>query len=480
MTNRSTRRALTLTAMAILPALLAIYFLGCPSSGIDDLTLDENPGCAISCVVRWSTSTPSTSSVEFGEAGQLTHRIGRDELVTEHEVVVVGMHPEREYRLQAVSVSERGDEWRSGDLTFRAGDLPYSWMTGEVDIDVPGLREPGWTLANVCTGVFCPTVVVMLDETGQPVWYHVDADESGRADIEATWMAGDRVLVGPGVASGRPVVQLDLQGQVVWEGPAQPDLGEDDFLDLIADGLMHHTMHPTADGNIITVLFELQGDALGDVIWEFDEDLQTTWRWNAFDHLQLDPDDLGLLGEWTHFNSVVVDPDEDVVYVNSWNLDHVYKIARADGAVLWTLGEGGDFTPDPTAEYPWFDGAHSVEFLGNDRFLLYDNGGGNRPFSRLVEYQLDPVAMSATLAWEYPGPGGGDEWYNYSWGEVDPLPNGNRLMSAGNGSQGYDQTRIQEVTPDGEIAWRMWWTLDEEVAAGSFQVQRIPALAKRL
>lgn len=457
--------------------------LGCvdpaDSGGIEDAAVEANPGCAISCVVRWTTSIPATSFVEFGPAGSPTHRIGDAALVTDHEVVVVGMNAGDEVALQAVSTTESGEQWRSEELSFAAGELPYDWMAGEVDIDEPGLRQPGWTLANVCTGVFCPTVVVLLDEAGQPVWFHV-GDEEGRADVEPTWVDGGGVVLGPGVAGGESVVQVDLQGRVTWQGPTQPDLDTGSFLDLIADGLMHHTFHPAKGGGYITALFEVEGDVIGDVIWQFDEGLETTFSWNAFDHMEVDPDTIGLLGEWTHVNSIAVDPDEDVVYVNSWNLDAVFKLSREDGSILWQLGQHGDFAADPTAEYPWFDGAHGLEDLGDDRFLLYDNGGGNRLFSRLVEYQLDTDAMTATLVWEYPGEGTDDDWYNYSWGDVDPLPNGNRLMAAGNGSQGYDRSRLQEVTVARDIAWRMWWPMGDDVTAGSFYVQRIPALAEPL
>ncbi len=464
--------------------ILAILILlglaaGCASVGIDEPEVEENPGCGISCVVRWSTTVPATSAVEFGEDDQLTHRVEDSTLSTEHEVVVVGMRASSFYRLQAVSVTEAEVELRSEDLEFETRALPYPWMAGDVDIDEPDLRQPGWTLSNVCTGVFCPTVIVLLDESGQPVWYHVADDETARADIETTWLGDGRILVGPGVPAGQPVVQVDLLGDVVWSGPSQPDHGGagTDLDDLLASGVMHHTLQLAEDGRFIAVLFDQQDGVLGDVIWEFDEDLATTWSWNAFDHLEVDPESVGLFNEWTHINSVSIDVREDVLYANSWNLDRVFKIDRADGGILWALGAGGDFTADTTAVHPWFIGAHSIEPLGDDRFLLYDNGGSERSFSRLVEYKVDEVAMSARIVWEYPGPGIEDAWYNLPWGDVDPLPNGNRLMSAGNASQGYDQTRIQEVTRDGDIAWRMWWTLDEEIAVGSFHVQRIPALA---
>jgi len=467
--------------IGLLPWSLAV-FVGCAQTQVlDDLTVDPNPTCSISCVARWTTDEPATSWVHFGEGDDPTHRIGDDATTTDHEVVVVGMHANTRYQLFAVSETEAEEQIVSEPMEFETGALPDERMVGEVDLLDEARVEEGWTLTNLADGIFTPTLVLMLDLEGQPVWFHQHGEVEGRADIEASWGDGGRVLIGPGVADATPIAEVDLLGRVVWEGPEQPDLGSGtSFLDLIADGVMHHTLSRLDEGGYITVVFDYREDVVGDEIWVLDGDGELAWSWNAFDHLEVDPDTLGLLSEWTHLNSFDEDPQRDVLYANSWNLDRVFQIDRDSGDILWEFGPGGDFAADLDAEYPWFEGAHSVEYLGDDRLLLYDNGAHGRGFSRLVEYVLDTDAMSADLVWQYPDGAVEDEWYNYSWGDVDPLPNGNRLMVAGNAPQGYDHSRIAEVTPDGELVWQLWWFMDEDEAVGSFHAQRIPALAEPL
>jgi len=444
-------------------------------------TLESNPTCSLSGVVRWTTDAPATSWVHFGEGDVLTHRIGDDTPTTEHEVIVVGMHANASYALQAVSETETGEELHSDPLSFETGALPHEHMVGEVDVLDEARVEDGWTLANLADGIFAPTLVLMLDLDGRPVWYHQYGDLEGRADIEASLDDDGHVLIGPGVANATPIAEVDLLGNVVWEGPEQPDLGSDtSFLDLIADGVMHHTLSRLDAGGYLTVVFDYREDVIGDEIWQLDPDGELAWSWNAFDHLEVDPDTLGLLNEWTHLNSFDEDPQRDVLYANSWNLDRVFQIDQATGDILWAFGPDADFAADPDAEWPWFEGAHSVEYVGDDRLLLYDNGAHGRGFSRLVEYQLDPAAMTTELVWQYPDGDVEDEWYNYSWGDVDPLPNGNRLMVAGNAPQGYDHSRIAEVTPEGDLVWQLWWFMSEDEAVGSFHAQRIPALAEPL
>ncbi|MDP7115162.1 MAG: hypothetical protein QGH45_24520, partial [Myxococcota bacterium] len=90
---------------------------GCPTTPADGWTLEalevgENPANLLSRTLRWTTSTPASSHVEFGDDGVLTHRVGDDAQVTEHEVVVFGLRAETEYSFEAVSVDGNGDEVR--------------------------------------------------------------------------------------------------------------------------------------------------------------------------------------------------------------------------------------------------------------------------------------------------------------------------------------------------------------------------------
>ncbi len=436
----------------------------------------DNPSCAISCVVLWETDEPATSWVEFGERARPDFRIGSNDLTTSHEVVVVGMRAERIYQLQAVSRTQTGKVLRSQILAYETGSLPFPWMTGFVDVFDEDKVQPGWTLANLVSGTRDgPLTLVMFDMTGAPVWYYTDPGELARLDLQASWLDNRYVLFGPGVEEGEHPRMIDLTGWTLWTGPRQPAYDADSV--PAPEGTMHHVFQRLGNGDFITVeavYRTVDGieNVMGDVVWQFSPTLETTWTWNTFDHLgeiPFSPDLLTASNEWTHTNSVAVVEEENAVYVNSFVLSLTFKVDRSDGHIVWTFGDGGDFAPDPAAAYPWPGSPHSVDPIGDGRFLMYDNGTETRGFSRAVIYHLDEETMQSTIEWEYPGTFAVDPWYNVAGGDVDLLPNGNVLIVGG---LGQAPDRIMEVTPDGEKVWQLWF--DDEVAkVSAYQAERI-------
>jgi hypothetical protein len=453
--------------------LLLLLAAGC-SAGLEP-RLEPNPVCDISAVMRWSTRKPASSWVEVSQGGEPLFRVGSDALVEEHEVIVVGMHAEGDYQLEAVSVTEGGDALRSGPWDFTTGSLPYEFLQGELTAHQPDLVEPGWVLTNVMTASYGPVILELLDEQGQVVWYYVHEGEDGGADIQPSWYPElGQVLVGPHLAGGESPYLMDLKGEVSWTGPEQP--GDPDALN-IQDGQLHHAMFRLDDGDFVAVRSRYQpvdGEPIqGDEVIRLDPAGEVVWSWNAFDHIAFDPDDLYLGLWWTHLNAVHWDEEAGVAYINSWVLGSTWKVDLASGEILWTLGEGGDFSAPDNPE-PWFAYAHAVELLDNGNLLLHDNGSMERGWSRVVEYALDESTMSARIVWEYTGELAEDAWFVPSCGDVDQLPGGNRLVVA--------HKRILELTPQGEKAWEYTWdhVPDEAPDLRSYQAEKIEALVEAL
>jgi hypothetical protein len=74
---------------------------------------------------------------------------------------------------------------------------------------------------------------------------------------------------------------------------------------------------------------------------------------------------------------------------------------------------------------------------------VFDNGNLHVPaFSRVVEYEIDEDAMTATLVWEHIAP---DQRFVPFMGSAQRMDNGNTVIS-----WGPTQPRITEVTPDGD------------------------------
>lgn len=459
--NTHTHLALTLLAAGCGPGL--------------DASFEPNPICDLSSVVTWTTDEPSSSWVEVSQDHQTLFRVGADRPVTEHEVIVVGMTELQDYQLQAVSLTQEGRELRSATEDLTTGGLPHAWLQGHVSGLDASKTQPGWIAANVMTASIGPVIAVLLNEAGEVVWYYIHDGDDGGADIQVSWLAEQgELLIGPHMAGGDRAIKIDLKGVVSWEGPEQP--GDPDSIN-IQDGQLHHVLWETDDGGHVSVesTYQMVGDEeiQGDrVVW-LDPDNLEQWSWNAFDWVDYDPDDVFMGLWWTHLNSVAFDDDQGVAYINSWAQSKTWKVDRATGEVLWTLGEGGDFAPDPDSEYPWFEMSHSVDPLGDNHFHFYDNGSNDRHFSRVIELALDEATMQAEIVWEYPGTLAEDHWYVVSCGDVDLLDNGNRLVVA--------NTRIMEITPPGEIVFEYnWIPVDETPDLRSYQAEKIDALVDSL
>ncbi len=435
---------------------------------IADVEIGASESNTLTAIVRWTTDLPGTSVVEFGPGGEFTSWIGDpNTLTTDHEVVVVGMHPESEYLLQPVSASASGAEARGGTYFFQTGGLPFPAFEPRLAVGNQDRMADGWTLANLVTrGIASPAFVVIFDQQGVPVWYWGEDINGGRADVDASFVDGERILIGAGVAPHGPM-EIDLAGEIAWEGPPQ------DGTDLLADGDMHHVFEKLDNGNYVTLVYDYVG-SLHDVIEEFDADGNVVWSWNALEHL--DHGDGYLWG-----NAAEVDLDGDAVYYNSVKGSKLYKIRRSTGELLWTLGEGGDFVNEQREEDAWFIGAHGPEVQPNGNILMYDNGDHDRGFSRVIEYAIDEAEGEAFIAWEYPGAGIEDEWINGQWGDADRLANGNTLITAGSVLPASSECRLFEVTLGGEKVWELWLeSSDPEQTFGAYAADRIPALAHSL
>lgn len=113
------------------------------------------------------------------------------------------------------------------------------------------------------------------------------------------------------------------------------------------------------------------------------------------------------------------------------NVNQIAVLAKDTYRVLWAWGEG---------ELEW---PHHPTMLEDGHILIFDNGV-QRQYSRVVE--LDPE--SEVIVWEYRGDPP-EDFYSYSRGSAQRLPNGNTLICES------DKGRVFEVTKEGEVVW-LW------------------------
>ena len=434
-------------------------------------TVAPNPANLLSCFVRWTTDVPATSAVEFGEGESYAYRVSDDELVTDHELLVFGLHAETEVHLQAVSLDAQAVESRSENLVFSTPELPFEAIAAQVSTGDADRVQPGWTLAGFTFHQPDPPmpayVVAMLDPQGEPVWYYTPPSGQAASELDVSLVDGDHVLIGAAVFPGDFPVEVDLAGEHVWEGPEQKD--------FLTPGYMHHAFGKLDNGHYLTLSSGFVDGNLTEVAWEFDADAETAWTWNAHDHIEIPP------GELSWLNAVTVDLGRDVAYVNSRGQSLLMEVDHSDGSVLWSLGEGGDFAAATDHDHPWFDYAHAPEIQVDGNVLLHDNGTSDRAYSRAVEYALDLDSMTAEIVWEYPSGEPAEPWYSYQFGDANRLDNGNTLITQLDETGDVPRCHMVEVTADGTVVWEI--VLRSEATGEWVQAYtgvRIPVLVEQL
>jgi arylsulfate sulfotransferase len=223
---------------------------------------------------------------------------------------------------------------------------------------------------------------------------------------------------------------------------------------------------------------------VGDMLMVLDQDLQVTWAWDAFEHLDVtrgpvlgepctSPCPLPGAIDWLHENAVSWSPSDGNLLVSVRHQDWVIKIdyarGRGDGHVIWRLGQGGDFAVDSSDPSPWFSHQHNPHYLSRSTLVLFDNGNTRRAgdpnaHSRGQVWKLDERARTATLAFNV-------DLGNYSaeLGTAERMPNGNYVFGSGAQQGGLFGQSI-EVLPDGTS------TYVQEVAGREYRTFRMSSL----
>ncbi len=435
---------------------------------ISELAIDPNPNSTLSCFVSWKTDIAASSEVEFG-ADQYQFRIVHDEPTTEHRVLVIGMRASTKYLIRAVSANAGGAAKVEGEFT--TGPLPDGLPLATLTTSDPSASQRGWTLMNTMPlgssrgfqGTE-PGIIVMYDEEGVPVWYYVNGNTPDqRGDVSIQILPNDNILLGP--SSGEPAKEIDLAGNVVWQGPPQPS-------DPNASPMSHHA-GKLENGNYLLLRDNTVNGIRGALVEEVTSENRVVWSWNLFDHLQPGQE---ARSDWCHPNSVAVDLSKDVFYLSCRWLGVIKAKRSGDGAILWVLGgkDGGDFRFSPEASS--FDDQHDPDFHDDGTVLVYNKAGESmwgQFQSRVLEFSLDEENRMATAVFQFPGEFSVDEWFTSSWatpywGDADRLANGNVLITIGYRMESR-ATRVVEVrSVDGKVVWEIVLPF----FVGSYQAER--------
>ncbi|UCE13561.1 MAG: aryl-sulfate sulfotransferase, partial [Candidatus Heimdallarchaeota archaeon] len=231
-----------------------------------------------------------------------------------------------------------------------------------------------------------------------------------------------------------------------------------------------------------------------DEISEVDRDNNTLWYFNSSLHVPFNEslfhnETVGQeTWDWMHGNSLFWDIEENCVYYNARHLDTFYKISMDSNEIVWGVGRAGNMTCydiHGNQKETLFYHGHSVEKIGPNRFILFDNDFHNSSranytredigVSRYVEILVDEEAGTAQEVWNWIPEG---DYYSNPWGDADRLPNGNTLGCFGWGlsysaTDGVDHPLyFTEVNQAGEIVWEITFNRSQEWEWRGYRVER--------
>jgi hypothetical protein len=271
----------------------------------------------------------------------------------------------------------------------------------------------------------------ILDAQGNVVWFHAIPDKQIAADFRVQRYGGNQVLTwwqGTGFGGDSPC-GLDY----IYDDHFNPIGTVQAGNGLCADG--HEFLITPSNTALITIyeqatvdLTSIGGPANQIVVNGIVQEIEirtgnVLFQWNSADHVPYSqsqeplPAKANVPWQWFHLNAVKVDTDGNLL-IEGRHTWAVYKVERATGDIIWTLGgKASSFTmvaaPGQVldAANEVFAWQHDPEPLGNGLYSFFDNEY-NPPSpallasSRAVVVQLDESTHVATLVASYNQPEG--------------------------------------------------------------------------
>jgi hypothetical protein len=491
---------------------------------VGQVTGTNNPQVAL---YTMTLPFPGSMTVSFGKDttyGTNTWTQSTPENGGTVSIFVAGMQGSTAYHMQAAVQFTNGISAKDVDHTFTTQAVPANMQPKLTVTTTAGMTpQPGVEVLELLGGA--PSEVAVTDLAGNILWTYANPGTGSNSIQGAKLLPNGDFLLGIGPISTSPlngvpngaiteIREVNLAGGTVRE----ITLG--DLNELMAKATcaeckvtlatFHHDVVPLPNGHwlvLANTTMQLSPNTkpplnnapattvLGDVIVDLDTNLQPVWAWNEFNHL--DPNRHPYqFPDWTHTNAVVYSKDDGNILVSmrqqNWVVKVDYQDGKGSGAVLWRLGQGGNFTlkngTDPNdweyaQHYPAFissntTGVFSLGVMDNGDDRTFGTGTGciapGNPgclYSSIPVYQIDENAKTATLTFHQivPAP-----QYSFFGGSVDLLANGNiEYDLCGLNGVIAGGSYIYEVTPQStpQTVWTMQVT-----GTNAYRGVRMPSL----
>lgn len=223
----------------------------------------------------------------------------------------------------------------------------------------------------------------------------------------------------------------------------------------------------TYDAQIVDMSQVVEGGdpaatVMGFVLQELDAEDNVVFEWSSWDHLSItdatpDIDLTGIFIDYCHGNAVERDTDGNIL-VSFRNTDEIIKIDRNTGSVLWRWNSNREDLNDITFlnDTVGFSHQHDIRRLENGNLTMFDNGNlhGPPPYTRMLEYTLNEVNMTAEAVSVYPEHWTPGTYFAFATGSNQRQPGGNSTIGWGVGFGKLPM--VGEITADGEVTFEMF------------------------
>ncbi|MCA9562443.1 MAG: aryl-sulfate sulfotransferase [Myxococcales bacterium] len=403
---------------------------------ITELRAVPNPANHLSYFVDYTTADAIETNLVVECDGIQQAVITSEDADTAHSVFVMGLWPGAQCDLHAQYLAPGAVDVDT--ISVQPGPMPSDYPDLTVSVEDGDRMQSGWTLVNL-TNAFdgIPLRIAIFDEQGRYRWYHQRATTAPGSDTDVRTIDEGIIISGTAAPQTLPAI-VDWQGSTVWE------------MDVVA----HHDIRYDEESEEILMLGLNDGSACDQMLSSnnfsaFDRVTKTmTWTWDTCAHYE---PNVTPRNDYDHLNTIARQPGTDRYLLSARNMESLMLVDRSDGSLLWRMGPDGDFTflqsdGEPSAV---FRQQHAPEWESNGRILMYDNAGGTGGGARALELEYDELTMTvwATWVWEPETP-----IIAPIWGDADRQPNDNVLICFGQRSTSV-QTRLVEVTSDGDIVW---------------------------
>ena len=266
-------------------------------------------------------------------------------------------------------------------------------------------------------------------------------------------------FVGTAAAGGR-IIKYNWDGDILWDWTCNEDYQ------------LHHDIEPISNGNILVIAMEkISESIIPDVILEIRpfgmDNAEIIWEWHVWDHrgsdspFKFDENVPYDKIDWNHFNSIHLNNEGNKIYLSSRKWSEFYIIEyRGDSDILYRWGNAQNYGIGGE-ENRILDGNHGVNeievgYPGEGNVLIFNNNSSmySDNNSKVMEINI-PINSDNNYYLNDSGKFGPDD---YIWQHQNEffssfqsgafrLANGNTLITEA------DDTRIFEITLDGDLVW---------------------------